>query len=87
MTRPLLPVVAAACLPALFVLVDGDGSRALLVVEEAARFREWQASLEVVPAIGRRDEQLRLAKQTGFVLGQGRALKKPYFPPRVMRPR
>jgi HEPN domain-containing protein len=34
-----------------------------------------------------REEQLRLAKQTGFVLGQGRALKKPYFPPRVMRPR
>jgi hypothetical protein len=34
-----------------------------------------------------REEQLRLAKQTGFVLGQGRALKKPYFPPRVLRPR
>jgi len=34
-----------------------------------------------------REEQLRLAKQTGFVLGQGRALKKPYFPPRIMRPR
>ena len=34
-----------------------------------------------------REEQLRLARQTGFVLGQGRALKKPYFPPRVMKPR
>lgn len=34
-----------------------------------------------------REEQLRLARDTGFVLGQGRALKKPYFPPRVLRPR
>jgi len=27
-----------------------------------------------------REEQLKLARETGFVLGQGRALKKPYFP-------
>ena len=32
-----------------------------------------------------REEQLKLARETGFVLGQGRALKKPYFPPRVLR--
>lgn len=62
----------------------------------SAREELWQDMSREVSALGltretfviagiEREEQLRLGRQAGFVLGQGRALKKPYFPPRVLR--
>ena len=64
----------------------------------SSREETWQEMSREVNALGltretfvlagiEREEQLNLARNTGFVLGQGRALKKPYFPPRVLRPR
>ena len=64
----------------------------------SSREETWQEMSREVNALGltretfvlagiERDEQLNLARNTGFVLGQGRGLKKPYFPPRVLRPR
>lgn len=62
----------------------------------SVREETWQEMSREVNALGltretfvlagiEREEQLKLARETGFVLGQGRALKKPYFPPRVLR--
>jgi hypothetical protein len=62
----------------------------------SVREETWQEMSREVSALGltretfvlagiEREEQLKLARETGFVLGQGRALKKPYFPPRVLR--
>jgi hypothetical protein len=64
----------------------------------SSREETWQEMSREVNALGltretfvlagiEREEQLNLARNTGFVLGQGRALKKPYFPPRVLRAR
>ena len=60
----------------------------------SSREETWQEMSREVNALGltretfvlagiEREEQLTLARNTGFVLGQGRALKKPYFPPRA----